>query len=330
MWAVVTVLCCVLLVKFKLSYLVFGALILALVFSAVLFEYKLKVRRDLIALVCLSVILFAPWVARGYITSGYPLYPATVGGLAIDWKSPAKRAHADRAWIYTFARYYRHVPAEALRNYKWIPEWIKNNFVSEGSGWYAEKSKSNVRAFILICVGLICFTLSLLIRSSVETRLFQFAIILPGLAALLFWFFTAPTPRFAEGIFWITGLNLIFAFLFALDQSGQGRTLLFSTGLSVLLIISEQKDRIPWIASVTKLFPQKIEHPLLVPYVTRYGARILVPAQGEQIWDSPLPSAYPYGSGSEGGFYPDLEMRGPKLDDGFRTHQDPLKQLRQK
>jgi hypothetical protein len=311
MWAVVTVFCCVLLVKFKLSYLVFGGLILALAFLLLIFKDKLKVRRDLIALVCLSGVLFAPWLARGYLTSGYPLFPATVGGLPVDWKVPTERADLDRQWIYSWARIpdVNHPPWEVLGNYKWIPEWIKNN----------AKYISNVRAFILICVGLICFTQSLLIRSLLETRLFQLAIILPVLAALLFWFFTAPDPRFAQGIFWIAGLNLIFTFLFALDQSGQGRTLLFSTTLSVLLIISEGKEVIPGIAYQTKLFPQKIEHPLLVPKVTRRGATVLVPGQGEQTWDSPLPST------PNQAFNPDLEMRGPKLDDGFRTHPEASK-----
>jgi len=166
------VLACTLMIKFKLSYLIFGAVIVALVHVLVLVRDNFKIQKGLIILVCLSGVLFVPWLARGYITSGYPFYPEAFLGLRVDWRVPAQNANGLKKVIYSFARDPTKLPDQVLGNNDWLGPWIERN----------AKEPANIRAFLLISTGLISFILSLLIRSSPEIRFLQLFVLAPRIA----------------------------------------------------------------------------------------------------------------------------------------------------
>jgi hypothetical protein len=304
-WAIITSLVCVLLVKFKLSYVAFGSVILVFVWIIFSWNKKLTIRPEAVTLVWMSCILFGPWLARGYVSSGYPFYPATSFGLRVDWRVPENMARVEQEWIYSWARLPPKPPSEVLGNWNWIPDWIKRNSVY----------LANVRAFFLICGGLFCFLLGLLIRASPRERFLQAVLFVPSIFGLAFWFFTAPEPRFAEGLFWIVGLNGVFGFLILTQDSGPWRSLLFTCMLSAGLLSSEVCSEMPRIWLERKCYPQKTPRVALYAKVTTSGLTVFVPVPGtDQTWDARLP-ATPY-------FNPRLEMRGTTLDEGSESTSD--------
>jgi hypothetical protein len=61
-------------------------------------------RRELWCAGALSVLLGVPWLLRGVILTGYPLYPIRIGGLPVEWRVPTELAEAQAAWVTVFAR----------------------------------------------------------------------------------------------------------------------------------------------------------------------------------------------------------------------------------
>ncbi|HYZ71590.1 MAG TPA: hypothetical protein VE641_00830, partial [Chthoniobacterales bacterium] len=79
-----------LVVMLKLSYAALGLGAAGLVTLVIL------IRRRRFMAICVPVLFVfvcsIPWVCRGYITSGYPLYPAELGAIHFDWMVPHEAA----------------------------------------------------------------------------------------------------------------------------------------------------------------------------------------------------------------------------------------------
>jgi hypothetical protein len=305
-WILLTALVCTLLIKFKLSNLVLAATTMAIVCAVTLVEPRSIRKRELMAIMALSGVLLAPWVARGCIVSGYPFYPMTNFALRVDWRIPKASAEGEKQWIYSWAREPDKLPSEVLGNYKWFPTWVERN----------SKTPSNILSAAYLCFGLVCYSLTFLIPCKVSDRVSHVMLITPGLSALIFWFFTVPDPRFAEGAFWVSSVNLIFTFLVITEKQGPKRALLFTACVSSVLLSIDASGQIPLITYLKKSFPQPIDKPAIRPRTSMFGVTVLYPQQGEQTWDAPLPCA------PNQAFNARLERRGSRLDDGFRTHND--------
>jgi hypothetical protein len=74
-----------------------------------------------------SLLLFVPWVGRGYVLSGYPLYPSTFGGAPVDWKLDAeettKLRELYRVWFRAYEQKNYQDPIYQ-EGWGWLPEWI--------------------------------------------------------------------------------------------------------------------------------------------------------------------------------------------------------------
>ena len=49
-------------------------------------------------------LYFFVWVIRGYIQTGYPLFPSKIGYINFDWKVPSVLAEQTEKKIYAYAR----------------------------------------------------------------------------------------------------------------------------------------------------------------------------------------------------------------------------------
>ncbi len=79
--------------------------------------------------VLLSAAIVLPWMGRGLMLTGYPLYPSTVLSIPVDWKESA----TDAQWQGDFARSFARVFAGALaglftrwrrRSEEPVPDWL--------------------------------------------------------------------------------------------------------------------------------------------------------------------------------------------------------------
>ena len=124
--------------------------------------------------------------------------------------------------------------------------------------------------------------------------------LLPSVSSLIFWFFSAPDPRFAGAAFWIIGSGTVSLTIgnFNISDKVLDVTLclfivlmalwIFSTQISVRrqhrLIIPAGKD--------SGFYPAP--HVPLKKFTTQSGLILYVPWRGDQCWDAPLPcTPYP-------------------------------------
>jgi hypothetical protein len=74
-----------------------------------------------------SILLFVPWIVRGYVFSGYPVYPSTFAGAPVDWKLDAQETTQLRELYRIWFRAYDQKNYQAAiyqDGWAWVPEWI--------------------------------------------------------------------------------------------------------------------------------------------------------------------------------------------------------------
>ena len=164
------------------------------------------------AAVC-ALLLFVPWVGRGYVFSGYPMFPSTFAGAPVDWKYDADSAANLREIYRIWFRAYdpTKYEAELYRDgWAWVPEWLVQVVLLRSPldmalptgiavasmfwlGWYAlihrrDNDSGRKSATPFATTSLVQFCGWLLAAAYC--------------AAIVPWFLTAPGPRFATFFTW--------------------------------------------------------------------------------------------------------------------------------
>jgi hypothetical protein len=136
----------------------------------------------------------------------------------------------------------------------------------------------------------------------------------PVLLSLVFWFLTAPDPRFAGATIWTVAADI--AFLpFACLVSVRLLLRVFTTVLIAGFIGLELKEGAIRLATEHEQFPNFVGGTSeLVPRLTYSGLAIWVPVTGDLTGPWKIPAAPP------SSFNPKLELRGKTLRDGFRIN----------
>jgi len=133
--------------------------------------------------------------------------------------------------------------------------------------------------------------------------------------SLLFWFFSAPSPRFAQATIWILAIDLFYLGAIAAakltEAAGKLAILVSTTFMAVEIIFGLARLNAEPIQ-----FPNYIgAAPPMVLQLTKSGAAIWVPAQGTDSVDWKLPVT-PIDR-----FDSNLEFRGTTLREGFRIRE---------
>jgi hypothetical protein len=225
-----------------------------------------------------SIVLLATWVLRGYVLSGYPLFPSTLGGVMVERQVPAEAARAEARWIMSWARSPGLAPDVVLADWRWIGDWAKG---IRGAG----------SLDILIPLGIAGLLLATAVarrRSWGREPAWLAVAALPPAIALAIWFLIAPAPRFAGARAW---LKAACGLLLAAERWGVRTSL--NTGIVVLSVAlglgaalqSGESLRIPPGPS-WGFYP--LPQPTLVEEELTSGLTVLRPAEGDQCWVSPL------------------------------------------
>lgn len=173
-------------VKLSMGALALGVMVLA-GFSAVR-ELKKGNRERLIVTAVLGVLLVLPWLARGVMLTGAPLFPSKLGYMKhLEWTVPEQVLETETAWIKSYARQPGKNPAEVLGNWKWLKPWFKRNFPNfKGILWPG-------------VAGILVLVFLALARAGIRgwrCLWIPFSIVS---GAVVFWFFSAPSVRFGYG-----------------------------------------------------------------------------------------------------------------------------------
>ncbi len=288
--------------KLKLSYAVLGGAAVGVAAFAFVFIWRREFLRVWIRAAVLAAIMVIPWAVRGVVLSGYAFYPSTLIRFHTDWAIPSKQANSDRDWIYSWAKFPDKTPQEVLGNNAWFGPWVERN----------AKDSENVFLFLLMTAGLLSAFLSAIFPANREQRLLAILLMVPSTVALIFWFKTAPDPRFAYGTLLLFGVNGFYAAIAVLSDLSMIRAGICTCLFTLAYLSPIFKNQWPYINVLEKNFPQGFPKVQLDFHITKSGLQVGVPRR-IQIWNAGL-VVTPY-------FNPNLALRGHGLRDGFRRQQ---------
>lgn len=305
----------------KLSFAGFGAAVVIVTFGVWLLRQHEQLGRvlrlSLIHLLIVAGLIGLPWIVHGLITSGYPAFPSSFGGLPVDYRIPRAITREAELWVYSFARQPNGDMDTVLSNWDWIPGWWER----------VQRDPFDVFLFRLpmeIGVGALVLTLAwwllkLIRRKFMQRDLLLLLPLVPALIAGVFWFLSAPDPRFAGAAFWIFGLSSVVLLVFSLTKT---RPRLISIPALIVpaicagyMLVTEFNHGANFASAQFRELPTAPVR----PYVTDSGLTVYIsgdPNNTLQLWDAPLP-ATPYR-------LPSLQLRWTDLRDGFRLAPDAV------
>jgi len=180
----------------KLSFGVFCFLMALIVLITSIMRGELEFcSKKLIWVLLIPIVVIGPFIARGYIMSGYPFFPSTFGSISVDWKIPEEEAELHTYAIRSFARdsSYEYIKnAEDMEKWEWFIPWLTNHFKEVKEIWIITMPLNF--SFFAIVFGWACNRKSLF-------NLRRLLLYIPFVAVFIFWLI-APSPRFAGSLFW--------------------------------------------------------------------------------------------------------------------------------
>lgn len=321
-------------ITLKLSNTIF---VLGLGLTTILFNYKYKLERNekkniSKTFIFIGLLLFF-WIIRGYIQTGYPLFPSTIGKISFVWTVPEEIAINQKNYIYISACNVEinDINSPIFKDYSWLNHWFELNFLDVVA--FDDNLIGNIEHFItlslfpftinnfnlgsitLIIISFVLFFIWL-IKALKNKSLFSKnccinCLLLSNIAYIVFWFFTAPDPRFLNGI-------IIIGFIVCL--------LIIKSTFPKLYVKKEIKiamcfyPLVLFIWNFNTCFSSNdfyINKIFVLPkykmqeFITNSGLKVLKPIKLDyNIWDSSLPaSPHPLKS---------LSLIGTTISEGFR------------
>jgi hypothetical protein len=290
----------VLAIQIKLSYLALGLATAAI--APFLFWLRFRSVSPLVPVSLWAGALLIPWVCCGYVTSGYPLFPSELARLNFDWTVPNELIERERDWALSWARNPGLPPEIVLRSWAWLGPWFSSLWQDPGV----------IRPLVLTVVGLLLFLVGRSWRCERQNLWKWFVFITPSFLGLIFWFFTAPAPRFAEATLWIFGANVLIC---PLAVSAQTSKIASSVAGAVVLSLLSYDAGVGLgrLGYEGEKLPNFVGgRPVMTLRLTRSGLGVWLPTPPSNPGDWELVST-PLDR-----FDSRLELRGPTLRQGFR------------
>jgi hypothetical protein len=222
--------------------------------------------------------------------------------LNFDWAVSHQLADMERDAVLAWARAPGLPPTEVLGNWKWLTPWIVRIL----------GDTSVVKPLLVGIVGLLLFLGRLLVQPPPQIERRWLVLIVPSAVGLLFWFLTAPDPRFAQAVLWVFALNILLLPFHVTSNRTRGLNMLATLALTILALFEAG------IGSA-RLIKEKKSLPNIVQRQNELSARST--DSGLTVWTSK--NVYEPGDAQLIATPPDrfnsrLELRGSNLHDGFR------------
>jgi hypothetical protein len=327
---------------------IFFAALAALALAAVLYRIARRetcnpIRTTTVQLAFMvpwTAVIFVPWVVRGYIFSGYPLFPSTFAAAPVDWLFDANAAAALRADIYAWARTaYFNVELGYRPGWGWVPHWMIQIALL----------RAPFEIVLPAAISVACIAWLVIRRKFANTdsipvcsdRYFTASALAAAYAAsLVAWFVTAPGPRMGSFAWWglaATLLGTAFSTVPACSMTRYRRLITAMIASLCVLPMVDLAARIELLYRKNANLPEYGTHfydflPFVLPHdndgfpplpvgkivAARTDSDLVVyvgaprpDGKPELVWDSPLPSAY--------GINPNLSLRrSGDMQSGFK------------
>lgn len=288
--------------------------------------YKyIKQPKLVMVLVLLGFVIGIPWAARNVILSGYLVYPvASIDIFDFEWEIPASVAENEQRVISGFAK----MPTMSAGKVSemsvtgWVGYWHSNLLQQfEITLTYV------IPLLTLLWFGVLLFQL-LKFKEFLKKYLSHLVLGITCLLGILFWFFSAPDPRFGAGYIYLY-LAFTLGMLLPVYTTEKGRkkgSILSSVRWVMLplvvtlfgVLLYQNAGEFPAALELRTKNSNPWTERLLVPdtylyYGTRpeqlNGFTVYVPLQSDLAGYAPLPST-PYPNKK-------LHLRGEDIGDGF-------------
>ena len=262
--------------------------------------YKWKWKGILIVLI-IGLLTVTPFIVRNVIQSGYLIYPyPELDIFNYDWEVAENFAKSEKDWIKSFAIDPKSKPSEVSK--LGIGDWI--------SPWF-ERQNEKVRWMILL---VLLSPLILLFRKKGEFKgLTEFKILsLVLFMNLLFWFFTAPNPRFVWGILAVSSsISLGFLTYYIKNERAKQVALYLVFLYFAFFETDSSRRKFGNALNNYPIYPYQVPEQTLKEVETA-NFTVKIPTKGDRCFDSPLPCTTPH-------FNKDVKMRGKTFAEGFKV-----------
>jgi hypothetical protein len=178
--------------------------ILLIVAAATIMFLKNRKVTLLLALVLISTVSFFPFIARNIITSGYVVFPSTaIDVVNVDWKYKQQLTIHEKNYITAYAK------RPGVEKKEEIDSVAKMSPLEWMPGWWQHQSMADK---VILCLLVFSFLAALLSLNKIARAGFVTTFsLLTMLTGIIFWFISAPDPRFGFGH--ILGFIAIVAYL---------------------------------------------------------------------------------------------------------------------
>lgn len=287
---------------FAVSVKLSSAMIVFLVIMPAVKLIRQKKWREILFYLVSGTVVILPFLIRNVILSGYLIYPFPELDLfSVDWKMSSFALLYDRNEIKTWGWGLNDVEAFATPFREWFPVWISKLDQVTAAVFYSN--------FILAPVG-ICRALQKAFR---EHKLDELLILCVMTGCFLFWFTSAPLPRY--GIVFTVILPLyVLGDILAHGKKFQK----YPLAPLILIVVLGTYLMYPLVDRVLHMQPEypikSADYDLVDNTAYELGnITIYVPTSGDQSGYYAFPST-PYRD-----VLSVIELRGTDLKDGFRV-----------
>lgn len=138
----------------------------------------------------ISALLILPWMVRGIILSGYPLFPLQLFSFDVLWRIPSELVSIASSGIEE-----HFMPPVAQEMMKSETDWFRPWII-----WQVTRCPELVILPVGIIIAVCCYYL-VNRKHFILNRVYL--LMIPSTFGIIFWFFKAPAPRFGYFMFWI-------------------------------------------------------------------------------------------------------------------------------
>lgn len=277
-------------IAFKISSL--------LLVTSLLFLYNKNFLKRISLTVIIGLLIFSSFIIRNYYLSGYVIFPfPSVDIFNVDWKIPVGRVLSEKLEIESWAKSTTLPISEAihLKISEWILPWFQPlNFLRK----------------LLLTANLFSIVSMLIMFLRKDYFILKVQLII--FINLIFWFLSAPDPRFSIG-FLLVGFSLNMAYIIGLVESEALFRIVRIGLVCFVILVFFRRIMIP-VDAFSKpslwIFPYAYDTAQTNEYFA--GFKYRVPVEGDKCFDVDIPCVpLPLTN---------VVLRGKDIKDGFKLN----------
>ena len=236
------------------------------------------------AMSLLAALMMITWMWRGVISSGYPLFPSIAMAMPVPWRMPTNEI---REFQQEIVRWARDPDAgsdrkEILKTWRWLPRWSER--VGDMRTHFAWPSQVGLAGSAML--GALALCAPALRRNARSLAL----LIIPLVFYTIFWFVTAPDPRYFGSAMWVFAICPALTFAASNSRIGLSSTLACLGAAAIPLCFLAWEFRGAWKYAEERLPTFTVIE--TSPVTNPHGVVIWLNPYGIQTYDSPLPSSW--------------------------------------